>query len=263
MEFVLGFIIALAIALTGVGAGSMTTPLLILLLHVPSAVAVGTALTFGWIVKVASVPMYVLRRQVSFRVLTLLLLGGLPGVVAGGFLLNRMKNGPYQGILYAILGSLIVATALFHLYRQFRPDPPPASDSRHRWLPWLALPIGAEVGFSSAGAGALGSLLLLSFTRLSPAEVVGTDLCFGLAVSFVGSLIQVSHGNYDPLLLSKLVAGGLCGAVLGSFLAGRVPRRPLRLALLVMLVVLGCQLVTQGHGAPMTPVRAMLRVPAH
>jgi uncharacterized membrane protein YfcA len=258
VEFALGFIIALAIALTGVGAGSMTTPLLILLLHVNSAVAVGTALTFGWIVKVASVPMYALRRQVSIRVLVLLVIGGLPGVVAGGFLLNKMKNGPYQGLLYAILGTLIVATALFHLFRQFRPEPPPSNGRRERWLPWFALPIGAEVGFSSAGAGALGSLLLLSFTNLSTQEVVGTDLCFGLALSFVGSMIQVSHGNYDPALLVKLVAGGLCGAVLGSFLAGKVPRRPLRFALLVMLVVLGCQLVTQGRSAPPTPVRAML-----
>jgi uncharacterized membrane protein YfcA len=240
----------------------MTTPLLILLLHTPSAIAVGTALTFGWIVKIASVPMYAFRKQVNLRVLALLLVGGLPGVVAGGFLLNKMKNGPYQGILYAILGSLIVVTALFHLYRQFRPDPDRTGPERLRLLSWLALPIGAEVGFSSAGAGALGSLLLLSLTRLSTAEVVGTDLCFGLGVSFVGSMIQVSHGNYDPALLLKLVIGGLCGAVLGSFLAGKVPRRPLRFALLVMLVVLGCQLVTQGRGTPATPVHAILRVPS-
>src|SRR5579884_3586332 len=105
MEFALGFVIALAIGLTGVGAGSMTTPLLILFLRVPPAIAVGTALTFGWIVKIATVPFYAVRRQVHWPTLVLLLASGIPGVVLGGLLLNRVKNGPYQGVLYAVLGS--------------------------------------------------------------------------------------------------------------------------------------------------------------
>jgi uncharacterized protein len=263
MEFLLGFVIALAIALTGVGAGSMTTPLLILLLRVPPAVAVGTALTFGWIVKVASVPVYAARKQVNWRVLGLLLISGIPGVLIGGLLLNKLKNGPYQGTLYAVLGSMIVFTALFHLYRQFRPNPRPSNNDRSRLLPWFAFPIGAEVGFSSAGAGALGSLMLLSLTPLTVAEVVGTDLCFGLGVSFVGSMMQVSAGNYDLALLIKLVAGGLCGALTGSFLAGKVPQKPLRLGLLTMLVILGVQLAL--HGSPPPPssghVSALLRAP--
>ena len=260
MEFILGFVIALAIALTGVGAGTMTTPLLILLLRVPPATAVGTALTFGWIVKIASVPVYAWRRQVNGHVLGLLLLGGLPGVIAGGFLLNRFKNGPYQGLLYALLGTIIVATACFHLYRQVRAPERTVVGAGSRARPGLAVGVGPGGGFSSAGAGALGSLLLLSFTSLTTAEVVGTDLCFGLGVSFVGSMIQVSQGNYDPALLWKLVAGGLCGAVTGSYLAGRVTQRPLRFALLVMLVILGVQLATHGQGSPsLQPVHAMLQ----
>jgi uncharacterized membrane protein YfcA len=146
-----------------------------------------------------------------------------------------------------VLGSIIVATAAFHLYRQFRPNPRPSNNNRTKLLPWCAFPIGAEVGFSSAGAGALGSLMLLSLTPLSAAEVVGTDLCFGLGVSFVGSMMQVTTGNYDLALLIKLVAGGLCGAFLGSYLAGRLPQRPLRFALLAMLIILGGQLALHGE----------------
>jgi uncharacterized protein len=180
MEFLLGFVIALAISLTGVGAGSMTTPLLILLLGVSPATAVGTALTFGAIVKTASIPLYAVRRQVNLRILWLLLAGGLPGVITGALLLIRLKHSTTNGVLYMALGTLIVATALYHLYRVFRPKPQPSTHDRSRLLPWFAVPIGAEVGFSSAGAGALGSLLLLGFTPLTAAEVVGTDLCFGL-----------------------------------------------------------------------------------
>ncbi|MBV9302016.1 MAG: sulfite exporter TauE/SafE family protein [Acidobacteriaceae bacterium] len=246
MELLLGFVVALAISLTGVGAGSMMTPLLILMLGVPPATAVGTALAFGAIVKVAAVPLYVIRGHVNLRVLGLLLVGGLPGVVAGAILLDRLKRGPYYGVLYLALGTLIVSTAVFHLYRVFRPKERPSGDRRSRLLPWFAFPIGAEVGFSSAGAGALGSLLLLTLTPLTAVEVIGTDLCFGLGVSLVGSLLQIGAGNYDGTLLWKLAIGGLCGAFTGSLLAGRIAQRPLRVGLLVVLIVLGCRLALHG-----------------
>jgi uncharacterized membrane protein YfcA len=242
VELLIGFAIALAIALTGVGAGSMTTPVLILFLGVPPAVAVGTALTFGAIVKVVSIPTYAWRRQVNFKILGLLLTGGIPGVLIGSIALNKMKNGPYQGVLYVMLGAIIVFTAAFRLYRTFKPKKNTSMPDRTKWLPWLALPIGAEVGFSSAGAGALGSLLLLGVTPLVAAEVIGTDLCFGLGLSAVGSFIQVGAGNYDAALLFKLITGGIVGAITGSILAGRIAQRPLRVALLLTLIFLGCQL---------------------
>ncbi len=263
MEVLLGFVIAIAISLTGVGAGSMTTPLLILLLGIPPATAVGTALSFGAIVKIASVPMYALRRQVNLRVLWLLLLGGLPGVLIGALMLDHLKRGPYNGILYAVLGSLIVITAAFHLYRMFRPRPQPSGNNRSRLLPWFALPIGAEVGFSSAGAGALGSLVLLALTPLAAAEVVGTDLCFGLGLSAVGSVIQIGAGNYDAALLGKLIIGGLFGVLTGSLLAGRVAQKPLRVGLLIMLILLGCQLALHGYTlTPGLPFHAAVQRPS-
>ncbi len=257
MEVLLGFGIALAISLTGVGAGSLTTPLLILLLRTSPTVAVGTALAFGAVVKIASVPIYAVRHQVNLRILFLLLAGGLPGVVGGGILLDRLKRGSYGGALYGILGTVIVATAIFHLYRVFRPKPRSLNEDRARLLPWFAFPIGAEVGFSSAGAGALGSLLLLGLTPLTAAEVIGTDLCFGLGLSLAGSSIQIGAGNYDSGLLLKLVAGGLIGALTGSILAGRIAQRPLRVGVLVMLIILGSQLAMHGYGPSSAPSRGL------
>ena len=242
MEAVLGFVIALAISLTGVGAGSMTTPILVLMLGVSPPTAVGTALAFGAIVKVFSIPSYAWRRQVNLRILGLLLAGGVPGVLLGSLALDRLKHGNYAKVLYIVLGSMIVGTAILHLYRVFLPPPRRTEKDHSRWLPWIAAPIGAEVGFSSAGAGALGSLVLLGLTPLSAAEVIGTDLCFGLGVSAIGSLIQVGAGNYDGALLLKLVIGGIAGALTGSALAGRVAQKPLRVGLLLVLIVLGCQL---------------------
>lgn len=260
MGVLLGFVVALAISLTGVGAGSMTTPLLILLLGLSPATAVGTALTFGAIVKIVSVPVYAFRKQVDLRVLSLLLAGGLPGVIAGAILLNHLKRGPYQSVLYLALGTLIIATASFHLYRVFRPKLRPSAHNRSHLLPWFAFPIGAEVGFSSAGAGALGSLLLLGLTPLTAVEIVGTDLCFGLGLSVVGSVIQLGAGSYDGSVLVKLVLGGLCGSLAGSLLAGRIAQRPLRIGILLALILLGCQLALHGYTSAPHEFRASVQI---
>ena len=227
----------------------MTTPLLILFLGVSPATAVGTALTFGAIVKIISVPAYLLRRQINVRILGLLLAGGVPGVLGGALLLSSLKGGHYEGLLYSILGSLIACTAGFHLFRTLKPRRNQPVNERSAILPWIALPIGAEVGFSSAGAGALGSLVLLGLTKLSAAEVVGTDLCFGLVISSIGSAIHLSAGNYDSSLLLKLVIGGIFGAVSGSLFAGRIAPLPMRRAILVMMVLLGTQLAFHGQAA--------------
>jgi uncharacterized membrane protein YfcA len=242
MEVLLGFAIAVAISLTGIGAGTVTTPLLILFLGVSPAAAVGTALAFSGFVKIVSVPFYAARRQVNFKVLRLLLFGGLPGVIAGSFFLDHAQRASRPAAVYFVLGVFIVITALVRLYRVFRPAVNKTPKDRSHLLPWLALPIGAEVGFSSAGAGALGSLLLLGMTPLAAAEVVGTDLCFGLVLSLAGGAIHIGAGNYDLPLLIQLGIGGLFGAFSGSMLATRVNQRPLRIGLLLVLILLGCRL---------------------
>jgi hypothetical protein len=152
---------------------------------------------------------------------------------------------PHKNIIYTTLGLFIVVTALVRLYKVFRPAKNETSKDRSRLLPWLALPIGAEVGFSSAGAGALGSLLLLGMTPLTAAEVIGTDLCFGLGLSIAGGAIHLGAGNYNPSLLMNLSIGGVFGAITGSLLATRINQRPLRIGLLLVLILLGCRLAFQ------------------
>ena len=246
MEIILGFLIAVAIGVTGVGAGIITAPVLILFFHMPPARAVGTALAFGVAVKLLVVPMQVWRRQVDFRVLGYMLAGGLPGVLIGSALLTKLNTPGRQGILFAALGSTIVLMAAINLYRLWlRPAHKPVRD-RSRWLPLVTLPIGAEVGFSSAGAGALGSLSLLAMTPLTAAQVVGTDLFFGLCVSLVGSGVQLSVGNYDALILTRLIIGGLLGAFAGTYLAAVTPQRVFRVALSLWLISLGIQLCWSG-----------------
>jgi hypothetical protein len=240
LEYLIGFVIAVFIALTGVGAGTITTPLLVLMLGVPAGIAVSVGLMFSAAVKLVLLPAQIWRRQVSWRTLGYMLVGGLPGVLAGAFLLHRFVDSGAKQLVNGTLGVVLVATALWQIFFSFRPvKQERETRDRARLLPWLMLPVGAEVGFSSAGAGALGSAALLALTPLAPAQVVGTDIAFGFLTSSVGSGAHWFAGAMDAPLLARLVAGGLVGAALGTMLAGSVPRRPLRFALWVWLLVIG------------------------
>jgi uncharacterized membrane protein YfcA len=129
----------------------------------------------------------------------------------------------------------------------------PDARDRNSLLSWLMLPVGAEVGFSSAGAGALGSAALLSLTALAPAQVVGTDITFGFVVSLIGSGAHwFSHAS-NPELLIHLIVGGVAGAIVGTILSTRVPRRQLRFALWVWLLILGGQFLFNSYEAWATP----------
>ncbi|MGA7257531.1 MAG: sulfite exporter TauE/SafE family protein [Terracidiphilus sp.] len=240
MAYFIGFFIALFIALTGVGAGTLTVPVLILFLGVPAADAVAIGLMFSSAVKSILLPVQLVRRTIAWRTLGWMALGGAPGVLAGSLFLRRLVTAGAENQLRALLGAILVATATWQILFSFRPLRPGGKRrDRSRWLPWLMLPVGAEVGFSSAGAGALGSAALLGLTPLEPAQVVGTDIAFGFLLSLLGAGAHWFSFAQSPALLLRLIAGGVLGAVAGTELSARVPRRPLRFALWVCLLILG------------------------
>jgi len=178
------------------------------------------------------------RRQVDWRTLGFMLAGGVPGVLIGVFLLRGFN----AKVITGVIGATIVMVALFNLFR-------PTTANRHdhaKWLPLVALPIGTEVGFSSAGAGALGALSLLSMTKLSAAAVVGTDLVFGLVVSLIGGGVNAALGNLNGMVLRELLTGGVPGAIFGAYLAGKVPSKPMRMGLSGAMALLGASLFYKG-----------------
>src|ERR1051326_2413204 len=238
MTFLVGFVIACGVGLTGVGAGAVTAPVLILFFGLPAATSVGTALAFAAVIKFSVAPMYLFRRQVNPRTLWLLVTGGIPGVLCGVLLVGELNARKYERTLFVLVGGTIALMALYSLYRSLQKNRPPVGRDRSGWLPLIALGIGTEVGFSSAGAGALGSLALLNLTTLTPAQVVGTDMLFGLVVSIIGGGFHVFGGHYDSSLLPKLLVGGVAGAFVGANLSAILPARPLRIALSLCLVAL-------------------------
>jgi uncharacterized protein len=247
LQLLIGFSIAVVIALTGVGAGVVTAPLLIIFLHVPVEIAVSTALAYAAVVKLIVVPVQMMRKQVSYRILLWMLVGGIPGVILGSLFFGHVAQHGPKALLYIVLGSIIIFSSGWQIFRHFRPDAivRPSKDSP-RWIGFLTFPIAAEVGFSSSGAGALGTIVLLGLTSLTTAQVVGTDLTFGLVLSIVGTGVHMISGAYDTALLWKLGIGGVFGALAGSGVAPRIPNRQLRFALSLWLLFIGFQFVYQA-----------------
>lgn len=248
MTGLLGFAIALVIGLTGMGGGVLAAPILLLFLGVPAHVAVGTSLVFVAVAKLFAAPLFVFRGQVHYRILGMMLLGGLPGAVLGAQVLKRLSSSGLNGLVLVILGLIVAGSALVSLFRGGAREAAHGAADKARRLPWASFPIGLEVGFSSAGAGALGALMLLHWTVIPAAQVVGTDLLFGLVLAAAGGAVHFTHGNLDWRILEPLLAGGIPGAMLGSWLATVLPSRALKKGLSLWLVWLGAQLCYRGAG---------------
>ncbi len=247
MNFLIGFLIAAAVGLTGIGGGSFTVPALMLLVGLTAGEAVGTAFLFAGVLRLIAAPFYLLGKQIHSRYLWLLLQGAVPGLLVGTWalrLLNRDAGNPF---VIMLLGVLLAASSSVTFVR--RVQNPGFAGKNHRWLPWLALPIGVESGFSSAGAGALGTVLLLNNSEMTPAQVVATDLLFGLVLAVIGSAFHWSFGSINSPVLLQLLVGGVPGVVAGCLLARRVPANRLKTAVAMVAIFAGLQLVWIGSRA--------------
>src|SRR5579871_4784392 len=244
IHLLLGFFIALAVGLTGIGGGSFTVPALLLLVGLPAGEAVGTAFVFAGVLRLIAAPFYVLGRQVHSRYFRLLIVGAVPGLVIGMLALKFVARSENTGIVTIALGVLLAASSSLTFFP--RAQNPRFARKNSRWLPWLAFPIGVESGFSSAGAGALGTVLLLNYSEMSPAQVVGTDIIFGLVLAVIGSTVHWTLGSISGPVLLALLAGGVPGVVIGCLLAKKVPARKLKVVVAAVALAAGLQLVWSG-----------------
>ena len=244
MNFLIGFLIAAAVGLTGVGGGSFTVPALVLLAGLTAGEAVGTAFLFAGVLRLIAAPFYLLKKQIHSRYLWLLLQGAVPGLLVGTWALRFLNRDAGNPVAILVLGVLLAASSSVTFIR--RVQNPSFAGKNYRWLPWLALPIGMESGFSSAGAGALGTVLLLNYSEMTPAQVVGTDLLFGLVLAVIGGAFHWTFGSVSMPILFQLLLGGVPGVVLGCLLARRVPANKLRTAVAMVAIFAGLQLVWTG-----------------
>ncbi|HYK39253.1 MAG TPA: sulfite exporter TauE/SafE family protein, partial [Candidatus Eremiobacteraceae bacterium] len=244
IHLLLGFLIAMAVGLTGIGGGSFTVPALLLLVGLPAGEAVGTAFVFAGVLRLIAAPFYILGRQVHSRYFRLLLVGAVPGLVIGMLALRSVASSDNSGVVTILLGVLLAASSSVTFFP--RVQNPRFALTNSRWLPWLAFPIGVESGFSSAGAGALGTVLLLNYSEMAPAQVVGTDILFGLVLAVIGSAVHWTLGTISTPVLWQLLVGGVPGVILGCLLARKVPAQRLKSVVAAIAILAGLQLVWSG-----------------
>jgi len=244
MNFFIGFLIAVAVGLTGIGGGSFTVPALILIVGLTAGEAVGTAFVFAGVLRLIAAPFYLLGRNFHARYLWLLLLGAVPGLLLGTLVLRLIGQEGGNPVVIILLGILLAASSSVTFAP--RVQNPGFARKNSRWLPWLALPIGVESGFSSAGAGALGTVLLLNYSEMTPPQVIGTDLVFGLVLAVIGGAFHWKFGAINSPVLLQLLAGGVPGVVIGCALARHVPARKLKLVVAMVAIFAGVQLVWNG-----------------
>ncbi len=244
MNLFIGFLIAAAVGLTGIGGGSFTVPALVLIAGLTAGEAVGTAFLFAGVLRLIAAPFYLVGKQIHSRYLWLLLQGAIPGLLVGAWALRFLNRDAGNPVVILVLGVLLAVSSSVTFIRRVQNRE--FAGKNHRWLPWLALPIGMESGFSSAGAGALGTVLLLNYSEMTPAQVVGTDLLFGLVLAIIGSAFHWTFGSISMPILFQLLLGGVPGVVLGCLLGRIVPANRLKTVVALVAIFAGLQLVWSG-----------------
>jgi uncharacterized protein len=247
------FVVGGLVGMTGIGGGSLMTPLLILLFGVHPATAVGTDLLYAAATKSGGTLMHGLGRTIEWRIVARLAAGSVPATAATLFVLSRLElgGGAAAGrLITAVLGASLFATAAALIFRRqlvafFVARVGELGERRTRALTIaMGAMLGALVSISSVGAGAIGvTALILLYPRLPTARIVGSDIAHAVPLTLVAGIGHWMIGSINWPLLGTLLLGSLPGIVLGSWAATRVPDAALRLILASTLLLAGSRLV--------------------
>jgi uncharacterized protein len=251
----IGFAIGIIIGLTGVGGGSLMTPILVGGLGIPPAIAVGTDLLFASITKSFGAVAHWRVGNVAKRLLAVLIASSLTGAALAFALIHELQPNieALNKVIKTALGIALFITAFALLMRpwllKFRRTPTTAVPTQdvqgNLWATvGLGVAIGAVVMLSSVGAGAIGvTALLLLHPSLPITRVVGTDIAYAVPLTAAAGLAHASVGHLDVNLLVGLLIGSVPGILLGARLSKRVPEIATRSLLVAALSFAGVKLV--------------------
>jgi uncharacterized protein len=252
-----GFFVGIVVGLTGVGGGSLMTPILIFFFGVKPYMAVGTDLLFAAFTKLGGTVKLARARRVDWRVVGQLCAGSIPAALVTLYVLHTLgpANPAVQHVMTTTLGAALLLTAAATLYKAIRGKTSPASvaigqeaaaTTPIHWSlpPLFGALIGALVTLTSVGAGAIGvTVLMILYPKLPLSRIVGADIAYAVPLTLVAGLGHASLGSVDWPLLLKLLAGSLPGIWIGSHLLTRTPERIVRSLLSVLLAYAGMKLI--------------------
>jgi uncharacterized membrane protein YfcA len=265
---VFGLGVGVLIGLTGIGGGSLMTPLLILFAGVQPVVAIGTDLAYGAITKTLGGWRHLRSGTVDLGVSKWLALGSVPGSIAGVLLVDVLHDRYGDGFdttLLSIVAAALFIVAFSVLARALFGEP----RERHSVVltagakvgaVGIGLVLGVVLGMTSVGSGALVGLALIMVFRLTPHRVVGTDVFHAALMLWAAGLAHLLVGNVDLTLMTNILAGSLPGVWVGTMLLPRVPARVLRPTL--GCVLLGSALGVVSKAGVDIPKWTLVAVPA-
>jgi uncharacterized protein len=249
-----GLGVGILVGITGVGGGSLMTPLLVLF-GVHPATAVGTDLLYAAITKTAGTAVHGANKTVNWTIVRLLAIGSLPAALITLYLMAGIDRKSSEAIAFLTysLGWMLFLTAFLLIFRnhivdkvsEWRQHHQPVSAGRINALTvFLGIVLGTLVTLTSVGAGALGvTVLLMLFPRLQIRDVVGSDIVHAVPLTLVGGLGYWYIGDIDWMMLLALLIGSIPGIIIGSHLAPRMPDRIIRPVLAVTLALVAWKLV--------------------
>jgi uncharacterized membrane protein YfcA len=248
-----GFAVGAIVGLTGVGGGSLMTPLLVLIFGVHPATAVGTDLLYAAMTKAGGTVAHGRQGHIDWRITARLAAGSIPAAALTIWVLSQLPKGSNAigAVVSNGLGFALLLTAVAILFgRQLREYAARHEDSELRrcCLGKITVAVGALLGvlvtISSVGAGALGvAALFFLYPKLSPVRIVGSDVAHAVPLTLVAGLGHWLLGGVDWGLLGSLLIGSLPGIWIGSKISAKLPEHVLRRLLATMLVVIGSKLV--------------------
>jgi uncharacterized protein len=248
-----GLFVGFLVGMTGVGGGSLMTPILVLLFNVHPATAVGTDLLYAAATKATGTLVHGVKGSIDWQVTLRLAAGSVPAATITLILLHRYGMESTRGghLISVVLGVALLITAIALI---FRPKLTAFAAARTRgtgqgstlFLTMLTGAIlGVLVSLTSVGAGAIGvTVLLLLYPMLPTTRIVGSDIAHAVPLTLLAGAGHWLLGSVDWSLLVSLLVGSLPGIVIGSYLSSKAPEKLLRNILAATLTLVGVKLVT-------------------
>ncbi len=245
-----GFTVGLLVGLTGVGGGSLMTPILLIFFNVKAAVAVGTDLLYASITKSVGIFAHGKLGNIDWGIVRLLAYGSIPASIITVLYLRNLDVAS-ESAVSSIKFWLGIALLLTSISVLFRNQLAKLSKTGHwinpQYTPYLTIILGLILGFlvtlTSVGAGALGvTALLILYPKISITKIVGTDVAHAVPLTLVAGLGHASLGTVDYSLLGTLLIGSIPGIWIGSHLSAKVAEHWVRTLLALILVYVGQKL---------------------
>ncbi len=247
---VLGLVVGTFIGLSGVGAGVLMAPMLILLGVHPS-IAIGTDLAYSSVTKLVGTARNLQARLIHRPWFLWMLVGSIPGTVLGTELVRFIPRAVAEHFLHDALAGVLIVASVAIVAKEvlaFRGLPPRSREgdlvqSRPAAVVAAGAVVGFLVGLTSIGSGSLFMLFLLAYSSMTTREAVATDIANAAGLTFVAALLHLANGTVNLSLAANLLIGSIPGILLGGAVSQHVPARPLKVGIAVLVLASGLKMI--------------------